>query len=177
MPKKLKMLEDLLLYEIRDLYDAEHRILKALPKMAKKASHEELSSAFEEHLRQTEGHVERLEKVFTLLGEKAKRKTCEGIKGLLEEGEEALKDPMEDDVRDAALISAAQRVEHYEMAGYGSARTFARQLGNEQAAYLLQQTLDEEADTDKKLSDIAETSVNQDAEMPIGKKSLVGARA
>lgn len=163
MAKKLKTLEDLLLMEIQDLYDAEHRILKALPKLAKKASHSELSAAFEEHLEQTQSHVVRLENVFKILGEKPKRKTCEGIKGLLKEGDEALEEPMENDVRDAAMIGAAQRVEHYEMAGYGCAKTFASRLGYDDAADLLQQTLDEEAETDQKLTGIAESAVNEDA--------------
>ena len=162
MPSKKKMttLHDLLLHELMDLLDAEERILKALPKMAKAASSRELREAFDEHLLQTEGHVERLRKVFRLLRKPAKRQRCDGMKGLIEEGAKAMKEPMDDEVRDAALIAAAQRVEHYEIAGYGTARTFARMLGKDEAAELLQETLDEEGETDHLLTEIAETMVN-----------------
>jgi ferritin-like metal-binding protein YciE len=164
MPTKiLTKLDDLLFHELQDLYDAEHRILKALPKMAKKASHPELKKAFETHLRETEEHVTRLERAFKSLGKKATKKTCEGIKGLLKEGEEALKEKMKPDVRDAALIGAAQRVEHYEMAGYGCARTYAHLLGYDEAGKLLQETLDEEGDTDHALTRLAETVINVEA--------------
>jgi ferritin-like metal-binding protein YciE len=161
--KKLTSLHDLLVHELHDLYDAEHRILKALPKMEKKATHEELAEGFALHFKQTEGHVKRLEKAFKLLGEKPKKETCDAMKGLVEEGSKALTEPMEDDVRDAAIIAAAQRVEHYEMAGYGSARSFAALMGHDEVADLLQATLEEEAETDKKLSEIAERVVNRDA--------------
>lgn len=160
MPKKLVSLQELLLDEMKDLYDAEHRITKALPKLAKKATSPELADAFTTHLKQTEGHIKRLEKAFSLLGEKAKRKTCKAMKGLMEEGEEVLKEPMENHVKDAALIASAQRVEHYEMAGYGCVRTFASLLGHSDVADLLQQTLDEEGETDHLLTRIAESTIN-----------------
>ncbi len=162
---KLQSLSDLLVEQLKDLYDAEHRILKALPKMAKAASHPELRAAFEEHLEETKTHVDRLEQVFSILGVPAKKKTCQGIKGLLEEGEEFIKDKkMAPNVRDAGLIAAAQRVEHYEMAGYGCCRTFARSIAESGAEGLLQETLDEEGNADKKLTEIAESAVNEDAE-------------
>src|SRR5207302_8917548 len=138
----------------RDLYSAETQIVKALPKMAKAASSDELRGAFEEHLEQTEGHVERLEEIFDRIGVKPKGKKCEAMEGLLDEGKEILKMNAEPHVRDAALIAGAQRVEHYEMAGYGCARTFARLLGDTDSADLLQQTLDEEGEADKKLTQI-----------------------
>lgn len=149
-------LQELFVNELQDLYDAEKRITKALPKMAKAADSEELSSAFEEHLAQTEEHIVRLERIFDSLGEKPRGKKCEGMEGLLEEGKEMIDEEGEAAVKDAGLISAAQKVEHYEMAGYGSVRTWAQVLGNEEAADLLQLTLDEEAAADKKLTEIAE---------------------
>ena len=162
MPK-VNNVEDLLLFEIRDLYDTEHRIASALPKMATMASHPQLKAAFEMHLEQTEGQIRRLEQVFKLLGQPPKKKTCEGIKGIIAEGQEVLKMDMEPHVKDAALIGAAQRVEHYEIAGYGCARTFASLIGNSAAADLLQETLDEEIDTDEKLTQLAEVAVNPQA--------------
>ncbi|WP_153556906.1 YciE/YciF ferroxidase family protein [Roseimaritima sediminicola] len=153
-------LEDLLVEQLQDLYDAEHRLVEALPKMAEAASSSELKQAFREHLEETKGHVQRLEQAFKLLDRSAKRESCEAMKGLVKEGEEMIEakgDPM---VRDAALIAAAQRVEHYEMAGYGSARNFAQRCGRSDVADLLQQTLQEEGNADKKLSSIAESSVN-----------------
>jgi ferritin-like metal-binding protein YciE len=131
--------------------------------MAKTASSEDLRNAFQEHLQQTEGHVERLEEIFDRFGAKAKGKKCQAMEGLLEEGKEVMSMDAEPHVRDAALIAAAQRVEHYEMAGYGCARTFARLLGDAESADLLQQTLDEEGGTDKKLTQIAETTINVEA--------------
>ncbi len=160
----VKNLEELFVHELKDLHDAERQILKALPKMAEKSQHEELRSAFEEHRRQTEGHVRRLEEIFDDIGEKPGGVKCRGIRGIIEEGEEGMKEADEGEVRDAAMIAAAQRVEHYEMAAYGSARTFARRLGNSRAAELLQQTLNEEGETDHKLSRIAESRVNREAE-------------
>jgi ferritin-like metal-binding protein YciE len=151
----MKSLENLFLDELKDLYDAERQITKALPKMAKVASSDELANAFREHLEQTQGHIERLERVFEELGEKPGRKKCEAMKGLIEEGEEIIKMSAEDPVRDAGLIGAAQKVEHYEMAGYGTLRTWAQQLGHDEVADLLQQTLDEEEETDKLLTGIA----------------------
>jgi len=146
--------EKLLVEELKDLYSAENQITKALPKMAKNAHDAELRTAFETHLKQTEGQIKRLDRVFELLGKSATGKTCKAMKGLLEEGEEVLKET-EGEVRDAAMISAAQKVEHYEMAGYGSVRTWAQQLGQKEIADLLQQTLDEEGETDHKLTQLA----------------------
>lgn len=160
---KLASLNDLYIEELRDLYSAENQILKALPKMAKTASSEELKNAFEEHLEQTKGHVERLEQIFERLDVRAKGKKCKAVEGLIEEGKELMKEDAEPSVMDAGLISAAQKVEHYEMAGYGCVRTFARILGDEEAAGLLQQTLDEESETDQKLTQLAESFVNQQA--------------
>lgn len=163
MATKMQTLDDLFLEQLRDLYSAENQIVKALPKMAKYASSEELKSAFEEHLEQTKGHVERLEEIFERLGARSKGKKCEAMEGLLEEGKEILSMNAEPSVRDAAMIAAAQRVEHYEIAGYGCARTFARLLGDQEAADLLQQTLDEEGETDQKLTQIAESTINVEA--------------
>jgi len=149
-------LQELFVNELQDLYDAEKRITKALPKMAKAADSEELSSAFTEHLTQTQEHIVRLERIFESLGEKPGGQKCEGMEGLLEEGREMIDEEGEAAVKDAGLISAAQKVEHYEMAGYGAVRTWAQVLGNDEAADLLQLTLDEEASADKKLTEIAE---------------------
>jgi ferritin-like metal-binding protein YciE len=159
----LQTLEDLFLHDLKDLYNAEQQILKALPRMAKKASSPELRRAFEQHLKQTEVQVQRLERVFDTLDEKAKGKSCKGMQGLIEEGKEMMSEDIEDDVLDAALIAAAQKVEHYEIAAYGTARTYAEMLGNREAARLLQQTLDEEGETDKKLTKLAESIVNVEA--------------
>ena len=153
-------LRELFVEQLRDVYDAEQRITKALPKMAKAAQSDELRTAFENHLRQTEEHVNRLERVMKSLDETPKRKTCKAIVGLLEEGEELIGESEE--VRDAALIAAAQKVEHYEMATYGCLRTWAQLLGEEEASQLLQQTLDEEGETDHQLTAIAE-SLNAEA--------------
>jgi ferritin-like metal-binding protein YciE len=161
---KLNTLQDLLIEELQDIYDAENQILKALPKMAKAASAPELQQAFEEHLQQTRTHVERLDQVFEQFGAKSKRKTCKAMQGLITEGDEMIKEKADPAVRDAGLIAAAQRVEHYEMAAYGTVRTYARQLGQQQAARLLQQTLDEEGTTDKKLTQLAESLINLEAE-------------
>jgi len=156
----LNTLDDLFVAQLQDLYDAEQRLTKALPKMAKAASNGRLKSAFEGHLRETEQHVARLEKVFQILGITAERETCEAMKGLVAEGDEAINADGNPDVKDAALIAAAQRVEHYEMAGYGTVRTFAKRLGQEEIARILQQTLEEEGAADNKLTEIAESSVN-----------------
>src|SRR4026207_1150385 len=149
---KLNTLQKLYTDELRDLYNAENQLLKALPKMAKAASSEELKEAFEQHLEQTKGHVKRLEQVFAGLDEKPKGKTCRAMKGLIEEGSEILEEDGENSVRDAGIIVAAQKVEHYEIAGYGSVRTFAHLLGQNKAAELLQTTLDEESETKERLS-------------------------
>ncbi|MFL5241789.1 MAG: ferritin-like domain-containing protein [Gemmataceae bacterium] len=160
---KMTSLQDLFIDSLRDLYNAENQIIKALPKMAKAADSEELQNAFQEHLEQTKEHVERLEKVFEIMGTKARGKTCQAMEGLIEEGKELMKEDAEPEVLDAGLIAAAQKVEHYEMASYGTVRTWAQQLGQDAAAELLQQTLDEEMDTDRKLSNIAESMVNASA--------------
>jgi ferritin-like metal-binding protein YciE len=156
-------LKDLYVDELKDLYNAENQLLKALPKMAKKASAPELKRAFQDHLTQTEGHVNRLEKIFKGLGEKPTGKTCKAMKGLIEEGKEIIEEDGDDSVLDAALIGAAQRVEHYEIAGYGVVRTFASLLGENSAMDLLQRTLNEEAETDKKLTGLAESIINVEA--------------
>ncbi|HYK34739.1 ferritin-like domain-containing protein [Alloacidobacterium sp.] len=161
---KLETMKDLLLDELQDLYSAETQITKALPKMAKTSSNPELKQAFESHLKETEGHVQRLEKIFKQMNEKSKGKTCEGMKGLLKEGEERIKEGGEREVVDAGLISAAQRVEHYEIAAYGSARTFAQMLNESEVANLLEQTLEEEKSADQKLTRISQT-VNRMAEV------------
>jgi ferritin-like metal-binding protein YciE len=157
---KMMSLQDLFVSELKDLYSAENQLVKALPKMAKAAGTEDLKRAFEEHLEQTKGHVERLEQIFDKLDVSTKGKKCKAMEGLIEEGKDMIDEDAEADVKDAGLIAAAQKVEHYEIAGYGSARTFARMLGNEEAANLLQQTLNEEAEADKKLTAIAESHVN-----------------
>lgn len=149
---------------IQDIYDAEKQATKALPKLAKAATSEELRSAFEQHLTETEGQIQRLEQVFAALGEKAKGKSCKAMKGLVEEAEETIKDTEDGSmVRDAALIGAAQKQEHYEIAAYGTARTLARLMGHDDVADLLQQTLDEEGNTDKKLTQLAESQINEQA--------------
>jgi ferritin-like metal-binding protein YciE len=154
---------DLFANQIEDLYDAEQRLTKALPKMAEAATSSQLKQAFQAHLTETEGHVSRLERIFREINVEPKRDTCEAMKGLIAEGEEMIKAHGDPDIKDAALIAAAQRVEHYEMSGYGTARTFAQRLGLAQAANLLQQTLNEEKAADEKLTRIAESSVNQKA--------------
>lgn len=160
---KLTSLKDLYVDQLRDLYSAETQILKALPKMAEKATHPALRTAFEQHETLTREHVKRLEQVFDDLGEKTSGHHCKGMEGLLKEGDEMLGMKAEPDVLDAGLITAAQRVEHYEMAGYGTVRTFARRLGLNDQAELLQKTLDEEGETDHRLTALAEGGVNRDA--------------
>ena len=162
---KLKSFEDLYVNELKDLYSAETQILKALPKMAQAASSPQLQQAFEEHLQQTERQVERLDEIFTKMGTKPTGKKCKAMEGLIEENRELLTmDSVDPEVLDAGLIVAAQKVEHYEIAGYGSVRTFAHILGDQQAEQMLQQILDEEAMTDKRLTQIAESTVNPAAE-------------
>lgn len=161
---KLDSLRTLWIEEMRDLYNAENQLLKALPKMAKKAATPQLKKAFESHLGETKTHVSRLEQIFDRLGKKPTGKTCKAMKGLVEEGSEMMKEDGPDVVIDAGLIAAAQRVEHYEMAGYGVCRTFASVLGEGEAQGLLQKTLDEEGAADKKLTMIAESFVNDEAE-------------
>ena len=159
----LKTLDDLFVQQLRDLHDAENQLVKALPKMAKTASSPQLKQAFESHLAETKGHVERLEQIFKMLGKKATGQTCAAMKGLVEEGSEMIAEWGTDEVRDAGLIACAQRVEHYEMAGYGCVKTWARQLGKHDAARLLEETLNEEKNADRKLNTIAESMVNQEA--------------
>jgi len=160
---ELSSLQDLLVEELKDLYSAEKQLTKALPKMAKAASNEELRQGFEEHLTQTEEHVRRLEQCFEHLGEPAKAKKCKAMEGLIEEGSEMIKQDAEDDVKDAGLIAAAQKVEHYEIASYGTVRAYAEILGHDECVQLLQQTLDEEKETDQKLTDLAMSSINIEA--------------
>jgi ferritin-like metal-binding protein YciE len=162
---KLDTLQKLYIDELRDLYNAENQLLKALPKMAKAASSEELKNAFEKHLEQTETHVERLENIFEQLDQTPKGKTCHGMKGLIEEGSEILKEEGDPSVLDAGIIVAAQKVEHYEIAGYGSVRTFAELLNQKSAVELLQTTLDEESEANELLNGLAESIVNPEALM------------
>jgi ferritin-like metal-binding protein YciE len=159
-------LQDLFVQELRDTYDGEKQITKALPKMAKKAENEQLASAFTEHLEQTKGHVERLEQIFTQLDMKARGKHCAGLAGIIEEGAEVMEE-VEEPVLDAALVAAAQRVEHYEIAAYGTLIAYARQLGHEEAADLLEETLNEEKDTDRRLTELAEGALNQAAQQNV----------
>lgn len=161
---KLDSLRTLWIEEMRDLYNAEKQLLKALPKMAKKAATPALKKAFESHLGETKNHVGRLEQIFDGLGKKPTGKTCKAMKGLVEEGSEMMKETGPSSVIDAGIIAAAQRVEHYEMAGYGVVRTFASILGEGGAKGLLQRTLDEEGAADEKLTEIAEGTVNDEAE-------------
>ena len=149
-------LKKLYVEELKDLYSAETQLLKALPKMAAAAESEELREGFEEHLRQTEEHVQRLETIFSELEESPKGKKCVGMEGLIKEGKEMIEEEDESAERDAGLITKAQHVEHYEIAGYGTVRTYAKLLGEEQAAELLEQTLEEEKETDQKLTQLAE---------------------
>lgn len=151
----VKTIEDLFVEELKDIYSAETQITKTLPKLVKAASSPDLKSAFEHHLKETEGQIERLDKAFEILGTSPKGKTCDGMKGILAEGAEALQETPAGDIRDAALISAAQRVEHYEMAAYGSVRSYAENLKQQEIAGLLQETLEEEKAADKKLTDIS----------------------
>jgi len=153
---KLDSLKTLYIHELNDLNDAESQLLKALPKMAKAAASQDLRTAFERRLEQTRGHVQRLEKAFSLIKEKPVRVPCKAMKGILEEGEEMISANGDPVIKDAGLISAAQRVAHYEMAGYGCARTYAEMLGEEDSAELLQQTLEDERATDESLTELAE---------------------
>jgi ferritin-like metal-binding protein YciE len=161
---KITTLENLLQEELKDIYDAEKRLVRALPKLAKAASSSELRSAFEEHLEVTKIHVSRLEQVFELFAWPAKAKACAGMKGLVEEGDEVMEQDATPELMDAALIGAAQRVEHYEMAAYGMARALAEQAGNGAAAELLGETLNEEKEADEKLTEIALQVLAQIAE-------------
>ena len=157
---KLETLKDLYIQELKDLYSAEKQIIKALPKMVKAATNKQLATEFKEHFEQTKEHVARLEKILTSHDESTRGPKCEGMEGVLREGEEMIKEDADEEVRDAGLIAAAQRVEHYEMAGYGCARTYAELLGDPDGAQLLQTTLTEEFDTDKKLTKLANSVIN-----------------
>lgn len=161
---KLKTLEDLFLHELKDLYSAETQLVKALPKMAKAATNEELQAGFEEHLEQTKEHVERLKRIGQELDKPLTGHTCQAMEGLVKEGAELIDEDAEDSVRDAGLIGAAQRVEHYEIAGYGTARALALRLGHDEFAAILEETLNEEKETDEKLTALAESVVNAEAE-------------
>ncbi len=161
---KLSSLDDLLVHELQDIYNAENQILKALPKMAKAASHPELKAAFEEHREQTQTQVQRLEQAFKLLGVPVKGRKCEGMAGLIEEGKKVMEEKAEPSVLDAALIMAAQKVEHYEIASYGCVCTYAEMLGYDQVHDLLGQNLDEEETTDQRLTALAESVINPEAE-------------
>ena len=161
---ELNSLHDLFVEQLQDLYDAEQRLTKALPEMIEAAHCGDLKQALQAHLEETERQIERLEHVFEEIGETAEAKTCQAMKGLIAEGEEVIKAKGNAEVRDAALIAAAQRVEHYEIAGYGTCRAFAQRLGFERAAEMLQETLDEESGADRKLTEIAEQTVNAEAQ-------------
>ena len=153
---KIESLRELYLEQLQDLYNAEQQLIKALPKMAKAASSQELASAFEEHLEKTRGHAQRIESICEQMGEKAFGKKCKAMEGLVKEGGEVIDEDMTEPLKDAALIAAAQRVEHYEIAGYGCVRAYATKLGDDAAAELLGQTLDEEKEADETLNAIAE---------------------
>jgi ferritin-like metal-binding protein YciE len=156
-------LHDAFMDELRDLYDAEKQLTKALPKLAKASSNSDLRTAFETHLEETRGHVERLEEVFASLEEKVRGKHCDGIAGIIEEGKAIMEEDFDDSTMDACLVAAGQRAEHYEMAAYGTLVAWARAMGHEEAADLLQQTLDEEKAADEKLTMLAEEGINQEA--------------
>ena len=157
---KLNTLKDLYIHELKDLYSAEKQLIKALPKMAKASTSQELADGFKKHLKQTEEHAKRLEKILSKLDQTTRGPKCKGMEGLLEEGADMIEEEADEEVRDAGLISAAQRVEHYEIAGYGTARTYAELLGDKEGAKILQTTLDEEAATDEKLTSLAQGSIN-----------------
>ena len=164
MASKMRTLDDLYIDLLKDLYSAEKQLVKALPKMAKNAQSPDLQKAFQEHLRQTEGQVERIERIFSDMGGSPRGKKCVGMEGVIEEGNELLKEDAEPDVLDAGLIAAAQKVEHYEIAGYGTARAWANRLGYDSAARLLEETLEEESMANEKLTKIAESHVNMEAQ-------------
>ncbi|CAN5624431.1 ferritin-like domain-containing protein [soil metagenome] len=160
----LESLKDLYVEQLRDLYSAETQILEALPKMEKAATNKELQNAFKEHRKATETHLERLEKIFKELDKKSAGHHCKGMEGLLKEGNEMVKEKGDDSTRDAGLIASAQRVEHYEIAGYGTVRSYAEQMGFAEQEKLLKQTLDEESQTDERLTKLAESVINVEAQ-------------
>jgi ferritin-like metal-binding protein YciE len=166
---KVNSLQELYVEELKDLYDAENQIIKALPKMIDAASSEELQSALSEHLEITREQAKRIEQIFQNMGEKLKAEKCKGMEGVIKEGADIVSEDMDENVKDAAIISAAQRVEHYEMAGYGTVRTWANLLGESEAEELLQQTLDEEKEADEKLNRLAE-EINVQAESGEGEE-------
>ena len=157
---ELETLRDLYIHELKDLYSAEKQLIRALPKMAKAASNKKLKAAFQEHLGQTEEHVARLEQVLESHDETTRGPKCKGMEGLVEEGSELIKEEADEEVRDAGLIAAAQKVEHYEIASYGCARTYAQLIGDKEGARILQTTLNEEGATDKKLTELAMSTIN-----------------
>jgi ferritin-like metal-binding protein YciE len=163
MAAEMQTLEDMYMDLLKDLYSAEKQLVKALPKMAKTVQASDLQQAFQEHLKQTEGHVERIERIFSDMEGSPRGKKCVGMEGPIEEGSEIMKEDAEPDVRDAGISAAAQKVEHYEIAGYGTARTWAQELGYHDAARMLQDTLDEESMANEKLTRIAESHVNMSA--------------
>jgi ferritin-like metal-binding protein YciE len=175
---KPNSLQELYIEQLKDLYDAEHQIIKALPNMIDAATSTDLKDALSEHLEVTKTQATRLEQIFQSSGEKAKGTKCKGMQGVIQEGDDLVGDIKDEDVRDAAIIASAQRVEHYEMAGYGTARTYAKLLGDDDAGQLLQQTLDEEKDADKKLTTLAEdinvsASAGETAARPTGTRRRV----
>jgi ferritin-like metal-binding protein YciE len=157
---ELNTLKDLYIHELKDLFSAEKQIVKALPKMAKAASNKQLVAGFQEHLEQTKEHAQRLEKILSSHQQTTRGPKCKGMEGVVAEGAEMIEEEADDEVKDAGLIAAAQRVEHYEMAGYGTARTYAELLGDKEGAKLLAQTLEEERQTDQKLSQLANSAIN-----------------
>lgn len=173
---KVNSLQELYVDELKDLYDAENQIIKALPKMIDAASSEELQNALTEHLEVTREQAKRIEQIFQNMGEKLKAEKCKGMEGVIREGAEILSEDMDENVKDAAIISAAQRVEHYEMAGYGTVRTWANLLGESEAEELLQETLDEEKEADEKLNELAE-QINVQAEAGGGEEEEAETRA
>jgi len=160
---KLNTLEDLLHHELKDLYSAENQLVKALPKMAKAANNDELRGGFEHHLEQTKGHVERLDQIAEMLGVKLTGHKCKAMEGLIKEGAELISEDADENTKDAGLIGAAQRVEHYEIAAYGTATCLAKQLGHGDVASLLHETLQEEKDTDEKLTEVAKSAIYAEA--------------
>jgi len=159
----MEALQKLLTHELSDLYDAEQQIVKALPKLIQAASSSELQEALQEHLSVTQKQIERLDEVFSALGEKREQKKCKGMAGLIAEGEDVISEDFEESTQDAGIIGAAQRVEHYEIAAYGTARTLAQTLGNSEVADLLEESLEEEKEADERLTQIAESAVNAEA--------------
>jgi ferritin-like metal-binding protein YciE len=160
---EIDSLRKLYVEELKDIYSAEKQLLQALPRMAKKTKNQELRKGFEMHVEQTRMQLERLDKIFEALGKSSRGKKCKGMEGLIEEGKEMMQEDMEPEVLDAALISAAQKVEHYEIASYGTVRTYANLLGEKDHVRLLQQTLDEEGEMDKQLTRLAESQINVEA--------------